>query len=178
MQGKQLAQCLIHSHCSKMINYHKIYFSEASAPWEITPLFLEVTRAHHLWDHKEVFSGMMWWSSASSVSGWAFNPCWVVGDPSSSQLVVASAGSEACHDSTVALGVICCFDVTARLSCKAAPHSGVPVCKLSDYSAHNVLSLGLEGSVHGDCSIRQIRVKDNILSSILLLSLPASFVFS
>lgn len=50
--------------------------------------------------------------------------------------------------------------------------------ELSDYSAHNFLSLGLEGSVCGDCSIRQIRVKDNILSSILLLSLPASFVCS
>lgn len=105
-----------------------IYFSEASAPWEITPLFLEVTRAYHSWDHKEVFSGMMWWSSASSISGWAFNPCWLVGDPSSSQLVVSSAGSEACHDSTVALGVVCCVNVTARLSCKAAPHSGVSVC--------------------------------------------------
>ena len=40
--------------------------------------------------------------------------------------------------------------------------------ELSDYSDHTLLPLELEESVHGDCCIRQIWVKGNILSSVLL----------
>ena len=40
--------------------------------------------------------------------------------------------------------------------------------ELSDYIDHYLLSLELEESVRGDCCIRQIWVKGNILSSVLL----------
>ena len=40
--------------------------------------------------------------------------------------------------------------------------------ELSDCSDHTLLPLELEESVHGDCCIRQIWVKGNILSSVLL----------
>lgn len=176
-----------------------IYFTEASALWEIALLFLEVTGTYHLWAHNEVFSMAMRWSLASSLP-WAEPSIparlWEVPLYLSCPLSwwCLLLVPEACHDSMAALRSIWCADVTAPPSfgshpvleswctgstlATSSPHILQIDMDPSDCIAHSFLFWGLEKSVHGDCSIGQIWVKDNILSLVLLFPFSASFAFS
>lgn len=144
-----------------------------------------------LYDHS-----FPWWCYGLQLPhfvGWICNSCWAVGGSflfqPLPQLVVAGAGSEG---TVVVLSSMWYIDGIAPFFSKAALRSGVPVCwkhvgcltlRLANrprffrfYCLQPSLT-GLEGSVLGDWSVRQIWMKDIIVSSILLLFLPSRLPF-
>lgn len=127
-----------------------------------------------------------WRSSASSFCGLSLQSQPGCGGPPSYPAIVSAGGSWCWfwripwpHDSSVVSGILMWqYLPSSKMHSILAALSPNILCVDRDHSDYvgglTFLSLGLKGSVPGSFSVRQIRVKDNILSSVLLLSLPAS----
>ena len=139
-----------------------------------------------LWAHEEVFSVMMWLKVFSFLLLWAEPPILarLRGTPPNPSfclswwfLVLVLKDPMTLWSSVVSGILMWQYLPSPRVHSiltVLSPNILTTDIDTPGYAGATFLSLGLKGSVPGGLSVRQIRVKDNILSLVLPLSLPAS----